>query len=105
MACKAKYLVKNQGILSNLNPKHGCSLPLTTVSLVKDFYEFDDISRIMLGKKDFVSVRQGDQRVHVQKRLLLGNLKEVYQQFKENHPMEKIGFSNLRTSSTTLCFN
>ena len=92
MVCKAKYLVKNQGILSNLNPKHGCSLPLTTVSLVKDFYEFDDISR---GKKDLVSVRQGDQRVHVQKRLLLGNLKEVYQQFKENHPMEKIGFSNL----------
>ena len=38
-------------------------------------------------------VRQGDQRVHVQKRLLLGNLKEVYQQFKEKHPMEKIGFS------------
>ena len=48
----------------------------------------------MPGKKDFVYVRQGDQRVHVQKRLLLG-LKEVYtyQQFKEKHSMEKIGFS------------
>ena len=66
----------NQGILSNPNPKHGYGLPLTTVNLVKDFYEFDDISRIMPGKKDFVSVRQGDQRVHVQKRLLLGNLKK-----------------------------
>ena len=72
MAHKAKDLVKNQGILSNPNPKHGCGLPLTTVNLVKDFYEFDDISHIMPGKKDFLSVRQGDQRVHVQKRLLLG---------------------------------
>ena len=45
---------------------------------MKDFYEFDDISRILPGKKDFVSVRQDDQRVHVQNRLLLGNSKEVY---------------------------
>ena len=57
---------------------------------MKDFYEFDDISRIMPSKKDFVSVRQGDQWVHFQKRLLLGNLKEAYQQFKEKHPMEKM---------------
>ena len=62
------------------------SLPLTTVNLVKDFY---DISRILPGKKDFVSVRQGDQRVHVQKRLLLGNLKKVYQQFKKKHQWRK----------------
>ena len=47
----------------------------------------------MPGKKDFVSVRQGDKWVHLQKRLLLSNLKELYQQFKEEYPMEKIGFS------------
>ena len=83
MAHKAKDLVKNQGILSNPNPKHGCGLPLTTVNLVKDFYEFDDISRILPGKKDFVSVRQGDQRVHVQKRLIrkkcISNLRKSIQ--------------------------
>ena len=62
------------------------SLPLTTVNLVKDFY---DISRILPGKKDFVSVRQGDQRVYVQKRLLLGNLKKMYQQFKKKHQWRK----------------
>ena len=93
MARKAKNLVKEQGILSSPNPKHGSALPLTTVKLILAFYESDDISRIMPGRKDFVSIRQGDQRVHVQKRLILGNLKEVYQEFKENHPMEKIGFS------------
>ena len=47
-----------------------------------------NLSPILPGKKDFVSVRQGDQRVHVQKRLLLGNSKEVYQQFKKKHAME-----------------
>ena len=35
----------------------------------------------------------GDHQVHVQKRLILGNLKEVYQQFKEKYPMVKVGFS------------
>ena len=47
----------------------------------------------MPGKKDFVSIKHGDRRVHVQKRLILNNLKEVYQQFKGKHPLEKIGFS------------
>ena len=94
MARKAKDLVKDQGILSSPNPKHGSSsLSQATISLVQAFYELDKVSRIMPGKKDFVSIRKGDQHAHVQKRLMLGNLKEVYQQFKEKHPTDKIGFS------------
>ena len=95
MARKAKDLVKDQGILSSPNPKHGSSsLSQATISLVQAFYELDEVSRIMPGKKDFVSIRKGDQRAHVQKRLMLGNLKEVYQQIKEKHPTtDKIGFS------------
>ena len=94
MAHKAKDLVKDQGILSSPNPKHGSSLlSQATISLVQVFYELDEVSRIMPGKKDFVSIRKGDQRAHIQKRLMLSNLKEVYQQFKEKHPTDKIGFS------------
>jgi len=93
MARKAKELAKNYGILSSPNPKHGCSLPAETIRLVQSFYELDEVSRIMPGKKDFVSIREGDHRVHVQKRLILGNLKEIYLQFKEKHPKEKVGFS------------
>ena len=37
-------------------PKRGPSLPPETVDIVHAFYEHDDISRIMPGKKDFVSV-------------------------------------------------
>ena len=47
----------------------------------------------MPGRKDFVSVKQGKQRVHIQKRLVLSNLKEAYQLFKGNFPTEKVGFS------------
>ena len=94
LARKAKDLVKDQGILSSPNPKHGSSsLSQATISLVQAFYELDKVSQIMPGKKDFVSIRKGDQHAHVQKRLMLGNLKEVYQQFKEKHPTDKIGFS------------
>ena len=47
----------------------------------------------MPGKKDFVSVKQEGKRVHVQKRLMLSNLREVYHEFKEKFPDRKIGFS------------
>ena len=63
------------------------------MALVQEFYECDEVSRIMPGKKDFVSVRQGDGRVHMQKRLVLSNLKEVYQLFKQKYPTKSIGFS------------
>lgn len=48
---------------------------------------------MMPGKKDFVSVKQAQGRVQIQKRLILCNLKELYQQFKDEYPNEGIGFS------------
>ena len=53
----------------------------------------------MPGKKDFVSVKKEGKRQHIQKRLVLSNLREVYGEFKERFPDQKIGFSkfaNLR---------
>ena len=47
----------------------------------------------MPGKKDFVSVKKEGKRLHVQKRLVLSNLREVYRGFKEKFPDQKIGFS------------
>ena len=80
MAHKSKELVKNKGILSTPNPKSGPSLSHKTTDLIIRFYESDDISRVMPGKKDFVSVKQ---RVHVRKRLVLSNLKEAYIDFND----------------------
>ena len=57
--------------------------------MVQNFYESDKISRVMPGKKDCVSIKVNDARILVQKILLLGNLKEVYRQFKDQFPAEK----------------
>ena len=93
MVRKAKQLVKDKGILSSPDPRPGRTLARRTVDLVVAFYESDSSSRMMRGKKDFVSVKGEFGRVHVQKRLVLCNLKELYQDFKQKHPTERIGFS------------
>ena len=92
MARKAKELVKKKGILSSPDPKPGRTLPQPTVDLVISFYE-NEISRIMPGRKDFVTVRKLDQRIQVQKRLVLCNLRELCRMFKDRYSDETIGFS------------
>ena len=47
----------------------------------------------MPGKKDFVSTTVEVKHVHIQKRLVLNNLREVYHEFKEKFPARKVGFS------------
>ena len=54
-------------------------LPADTVNSVNTFYQRVDISRIMPDLKDYVSIKQSNgEREHVQKRLLPGNLNELY---------------------------
>lgn len=79
MARQAKSLVKEHGILSTPNHLSGHPLPRESVDCVTQFYEDDQFSRIMPGKKDFISVREPQGRAHIQKRLILCNLKELYQ--------------------------
>ncbi|MCG8624127.1 MAG: hypothetical protein MJE68_19305, partial [Proteobacteria bacterium] len=63
-------------------------------SCYQSFYESDESSHLMPGMKDFVSIKQPDgKRVHIQKRLILSNLRELYLNFKEKHPAASIGFS------------
>ncbi len=104
MARKCKQLVREKGVLSSPDPMPGPSLPSETVEIVTTFYQSDEISRIMPGKKDYVSVRQEGGRVHVQKRLILSNLKEVYCSFKDAFPDKKIGFSKFAELRPQHCF-
>ena len=60
---------------------------------VENFYNRDDISRICPGKKDFISVKTPGGRELKQKRLLLLNVKGVYELFKKEEPDLKIGHS------------
>lgn len=59
-AKSAIALVKEHGILSHPNKKKGKVLPEETVISVKKFYERDDVSRLMPGKNDFVSIKQNN---------------------------------------------
>ena len=67
-------------------------------------YHNDEISRTMPGRKYCVSVATEDgMREHRQKRLLLCNLKEAYQHFKELHPTVKVGFSTFASLRPKEC--
>lgn len=100
---RAKALVATNGILTTPNPKPGRSLPQTTQDLVVNFYENDENSRMMPGKKDCVSVRTSQGRVTMQKRLVLTNLRELFRLFKERHPEIKVGFSKFAELRPPYC--
>lgn len=87
----ARKVRRDYGVLGDMPHVKGWKLPDTTKQLVLDFYNDDEYSRIMPGKKDSISVSG----VHMQKRLLLINLKELYHLFKEKykHLKLKIGLS------------
>ena len=86
----ARNLKQKKGILAKPDPKKGKTMSQQTIDLVHAFYQDDEYSRQLPGKKDFVSIAKG---VHRQKRLILGNLHELYVAFKEKYPEVKIGFS------------
>lgn len=92
MAFKAKKLGQEKGILSEPAVKKGKQLFDEIIHRVLTFYESDDYSRMCPRKKDFVSVKIDGERIQMQKRLLLVNLKELYLVFK-NKTNHKIGFS------------
>jgi len=93
MIRKAKKLVKDHGILSLPTQKAGRTLSAIVVDDVREFYCNDTMSRIMPGMKDFVSVNIEGQRQHIQKRLILCNLREIFEQFKQAYPQHKFEFS------------
>ncbi|CAF2145756.1 unnamed protein product, partial [Rotaria magnacalcarata] len=93
LVSQAKNILETKGVLLTPNPRKGKSLPVEVKDIVKDFYYSDTISRAMPGKKDFLSVMVNQEKKHVQKRLVLSNLKEVFQLFTEKYPNTRIGFS------------
>ena len=72
---------------------------------VINFFEDDNISRQCPGKKDCISVLEenGVKRLK-QKRLVLGNLKELFEEFKKLDDCPDRVFNFLLTQTKTLCF-
>ena len=73
---KARGLCSEKGILSTPPKKEGRKLYQNIKSIVITFYEDEKYSRIMPGPKDHVTVGK---KQHMQKQLLLVNLKELLQ--------------------------
>lgn len=74
------------------------------VSTVINFYNGDEMSSVMPGKKDFISLRNDDgTKVQTQKRLVLCNLKELHKIFKLRYPTMKIGFSSFASLRPKYC--
>ena len=87
-------LVHEKGIFTSPNPKLGRGLAPTTEQLIVEMYLSDEMSRVMPGMKDYVSIMTDTgKREHVQKRLILCSLKALYEHFKTLHPNVKVGFS------------
>lgn len=100
VAKTVKILQESKGIFSKPDAKRGNSLPCSVINKVREY--FDEVSRIMPGKNDCITIG----REKVQKRLLMNTLRECYQDFKEqfcNDSSMKIGFSKFATLKPKYC--
>jgi hypothetical protein len=91
---EARKLLKDKGVLGDIEPKLGRPLAKAVEERIKNFYYNDEYSRLMPGAKDYKSVRDSDgKRVHRQKRLILMNLNELYENYRMKYPEDKVGLS------------
>ena len=60
---------------------------------VCSFYESNDINHAMPRKKDFILMEKEGKCEHIQRRLVLSDLRGVYHEFKEKIPNCKIEVS------------
>ena len=71
---------------------------------VANFLNDDEYLRLLPGRKNYVSVRiNGKKHLYIQTRLLLGNLSELYQAFKSQHPTIKISFAKFCSVRSKWC--
>lgn len=94
---------KNNVLDSSQGSSSGKALSNETKELVLNFFEDDDISRAMPGQRDFVSVKTGNKRLAVQKRLLMMTLREAFNRFNEVYVNVKIGFSSFASLRPRQC--
>lgn len=105
MVQAAKNMRKNSGFASLPDSKKGKNLDNSTLDRVKNFYLSDDVSRVMPGIKDYVTVLENGKKIQKQKRLLLFNIHDLYKKFKETYPDEKIGQTKFQTLRPRECIS
>lgn len=103
MIIVAKRTAAEKGILSTPNPKTHPTLERSIIESIIAFYQSDTQSRVLPGQKDTVSVKIDGQKVQMQKRLILNNLKELFQEFKSANPGVKCSFSKFASLRPKHC--
>ncbi|KAJ8688649.1 hypothetical protein QAD02_024444 [Eretmocerus hayati] len=103
LAEKSIKIAAENGILYKPSVKSGKKIDPSTITLIRNFYESDDVSRVMPGKNDCKSYKVDDVKEKHQKKLLLGNLREIYYRFKECNPNVKVGFSRFAMERPLHC--
>ena len=80
------------------------ALTQETLALVDDFYHNDDVSNIMPGKADTISIMKDGVRTTLQKRHMTMTIGEAYALFQEDHPdlLRKSKFAELRPRDVLL---
>ena len=99
-AQKARILREQNSIFAVPLPVLGKKPREKTVNSVLKFYQNDESSQQLPGKKDCVSIGKN---VDVSKRLILCNLNEVSTAFKDKHPDLKISFSKFASLRPKWC--
>lgn len=95
MVKAARKLRQEHGILAEPQARRGKCISPEIHARVKTFYESDEFTRLLPGAKDYKSVKSSEtgMREHKQKRLILMNLNELFENYKAQFPEDKIGLS------------
>jgi hypothetical protein len=92
---RAKQVKSTGGLLATPPKPNARKLSAETIALVKRFFEDDEISRQLPGMKEKIAGQQ--------KRLILGNLSEVFSEFKKAYPNIQIGKSSFAALRPKWC--
>lgn len=93
MVMKVRKLKKNQGVFPVVEKKLYQRLDPDTIKTVQNFYQSNEISRMMPGKKDCIVIKTDEGcKETKQKRLMLLNINEAYRIFKTEFNLQ-IGIS------------
>ena len=98
----ARKLKCESGVLTVPHSKQGHSISAEIVREVELFYQDDEYSRPCPGQKDCLSVCIMGNKVKMNKRLLLLNLKDLYNLYKQQYA-RKIGLSLFCTLRPKWC--
>ncbi|CAF1395394.1 unnamed protein product, partial [Rotaria sp. Silwood1] len=79
-----RHIAQTLDIISkttDLHEREQRQLPIELKKAVIDFYNRDDISHQMPGKRDYITIKNDNGSTQLQKRILLNNIRETYELF------------------------